>query len=221
MKNLSKGQETKAKIVKAARALFYEQGYTETTSRQISESSGTNLGLLNYYFHGKNEIAQIIYTDIRNNCDVLLREAEFSQPKQEYEPVKMFLLSSAIELYLCLENKNYARFYNEIIGEPSIRMNIQNIIAEVLIKYARRQDDPDYIKMASLSISTIKPALVNYCYLSENPIDTEKCIRYYLDQQLHFLGMENTMADELLKIMNNYYLNIVNMFTPVMTKIIS
>ncbi len=220
MNGMSKGQETKTRIIKSARALFYEQGYNSTTSRQISEKAGTNLGLLNYYFNGKNEIAQIIYTDIRNHCDQLLREAEFSGTERENSSSKMFLLSSAIELYLCLENENYARFYNEIINEPLIRLNIQNIISKVLIKYSRKQEDTDYVKMASISISSIKPALVSYCYQVQEPIATEVCIRYYLEQQLHFLGEDRQIADELIGTMKQYYINIVDMFTPVMTRIV-
>jgi AcrR family transcriptional regulator len=221
MSNMTKGQETKNKIRKTARALFYEQGYNNTTSRQISENSGTNLGLLKYYFNGKNEIAQIIYTDIRNHCDQLLLQEEFGGDEKQNDSSNMFLLSSAIELYLCLENKNYARFYNEIINEPLIRANIQNIISEVLIKYSKKQENSDYVKLASLSISSIKPALVSYVYDSQNPIATEVCIRYYLEQQLHFLGEERQKVEELIGIINKYYINIVNMFTPVMTKIIT
>lgn len=221
MNNSSKGQETKTKIIKAARALFYEQGYNNTTSRQISEKSGTNLGLLKYYFNGKNEIAQIIYTDIRVKCDQLLAVSEFKENIRAEESINLFLLSSAIELYLCLENKPYARFYNEIINEPLIRAHIQKIISEVLIKYSKKQEDADYIKMASLSISSIKPALVSYCYNGGQPIATEVCMRYYLEQQLHFLGEEVGKADELIDIIKKYYINIVDMFTPVMTKIIT
>ena len=221
MNNLNKGKETKAKIIKAARELFYEQGYNNTTSRQISDKAETNLGLLKYYFNGKNEVAQIIYTDIRERCDQLLAELQFGENMCVEQSIDMFLLSSAIELYLCLENKSYARFYNEIINEPLIRSNIQMIISNVLINYSKKQEDEDYVKMASLSISAIKPALVSYCYNSEKPIATDICMRYYLQQQLHFFGEDILKADELIEIIKKYYINIVDKFTPVMTKIIT
>lgn len=219
MSNLNKGQETKSKIIKTAKELFYQQGYHNTTSRQISENRGTNLGLIKYYFNGKNEIAQLIYFDIRDKLDQLLISAEFPQTSKIKESVDLFLLSSAIELYLCLENKNYARFYNDIISDSMIRANILNVISEALIKFSKRQEDSAYVKMASISISAIKPALVSYYYTAQQPIETDRCIKYYLEQQLHFLGEDIAKVDELIGIMNKYHINIVEMFEPVLIKI--
>ena len=52
---MSKGEDTKNKILYAARDLFFEYGFYKTTARMISDKANTNLGLLNYYFKNKNE----------------------------------------------------------------------------------------------------------------------------------------------------------------------
>ena len=57
---MSKGEETKNRILFVARDLFYEYGFHKTTARMISEKANTNLGLLNYYFKNKNEMGLII-----------------------------------------------------------------------------------------------------------------------------------------------------------------
>lgn len=43
---MSKGEETKNRILFVARDLFYEYGFHKTTARMISEKANTNLGLL-------------------------------------------------------------------------------------------------------------------------------------------------------------------------------
>ena len=63
---MSKGEETKNRILFVARDLFYEYGFHKTTARMISEKANTNLGLLNYYFKNKNEMGLIIYSSIRD-----------------------------------------------------------------------------------------------------------------------------------------------------------
>ena len=71
---MSKGEETKNRILFVARDLFYEYGFHKTTARMISEKANTNLGLLNYYFKNKNEMGLIIYSSIRDRFDELIAE---------------------------------------------------------------------------------------------------------------------------------------------------
>ena len=109
----NKGQETKNKILRTARRLFFEKGYQATSCSAISEAAGTNLGLINYYFEGKGEIGMLIYTDIR---------AAFDKMTEGFEPeltgVSQFLFSCAVELYLCLYCEPFGRFYYELTSDP-------------------------------------------------------------------------------------------------------
>ena len=69
MNHKSKGSETRESILKTCRRLFYEHGYKSTTSRMIAGQAQINLGLLDYYFKGKEEIATMIYLESRNTFE--------------------------------------------------------------------------------------------------------------------------------------------------------
>lgn len=120
---MSKGEETKNRILFVARDLFYEYGFHKTTARMISEKANTNLGLLNYYFKNKNEMGLIIYSSIRDRFDELI--AEYFPDMDE---LTLFLFSSTLELYLCITNEKYGNFFHEFIGgEPKTDVLSRNI----------------------------------------------------------------------------------------------
>ncbi|WP_286238682.1 TetR/AcrR family transcriptional regulator [Neptuniibacter halophilus] len=51
---------TSASIVKAAESLFAEQGFTETTVRQITSRAEVNLAAINYHFGSKKGLIQAV-----------------------------------------------------------------------------------------------------------------------------------------------------------------
>lgn len=53
-------KSTEEKIIAAARKLFTEKGYAATRTRDIAETAGINLALLNYYFRSKEKLFDII-----------------------------------------------------------------------------------------------------------------------------------------------------------------
>jgi AcrR family transcriptional regulator len=212
------GIETKHLIKRVAAELFFEQGYRDTTIRQISDRTETNIGLIKYYFGGKLEVAHEIYGDIRRGFAELIDQDDIRPNTSDF-----FLLSSAIELYLCLENKNFGRFYYELSSEPSVRNKIQSHIAKALLDYAGKSNTSDYYTvLACTSLSAIKPAIVSYAINcpEDKKIPTDEYLLYYLRQQIHFLSEDPTRADELILILKSYYIEVAKNFTPVMVKLI-
>ncbi len=53
-------QDTSASIVHAAETLFAEQGFTETTVRQITSKAEVNLAAVNYHFGSKKGLIQAV-----------------------------------------------------------------------------------------------------------------------------------------------------------------
>ena len=49
-------RNTRGRIINAAWALFYEQGYEDTTIEEIIEQSGTSKGSFYHYFEGKDAL---------------------------------------------------------------------------------------------------------------------------------------------------------------------
>ncbi|MDR0838982.1 MAG: TetR/AcrR family transcriptional regulator; helix-turn-helix transcriptional regulator [Oscillospiraceae bacterium] len=213
----SKGTETKNCILRAATELFFEEGYSATTMRQISDRAGTNLGLLKYYFNGKGELALTVYRNLRGSFDALVDESDL-RPESE----DMFLFSSAVELYLCLESPEYGRFYHEISGEPEVHTKIQEKISAALMRHAANRGLTDhYIVLACTSIAAIKPAIVGYARSCppEKYIPTGEYLLYYLRQQLHFLGEDGVRAEDFVALLEKYYITVAKNFTPIMVKI--
>lgn len=210
----TKGQLTKEKILHTARNLFYEHGFHNTTSRMISDVSETNLGLLNYYFKSKNEIGRLVYTNIRDTFDELIAKNE---PQMNDED--LFLFSSALELFLCITNSTYGNFYHEFIAEPTNRANVQQHISDVLMKHRGTDGMDDYTKLATLSISAIKPAVVSHVLSQPNDIAADTYLRYYLEQQLHFLERGKEDADYFIQLIHSYHISVADRFTPVLIKL--
>ena len=58
-----KEKDTEQKIKEAARVIFQEKGFAGARTRDIAESAGINLALLNYYFRSKQKLYDIIMTE--------------------------------------------------------------------------------------------------------------------------------------------------------------
>lgn len=213
---MAKGQQTKEKILYCARELFYENGFRTTTARMISERSNTNLGLLTYYFKSKNEIGRLIYANIRTGFDQLI-----CQYRPDLEAENLFLFSSATELFLCITNEHYGRFYREFLANPANGQSIQQHISDILCQYSfAYSGNPAYTTLATLSISAIKPAIVEYALNHPAEIPADAYLRYYLEQQLHFLGRSRDDAGEFIRLIHCYHISVAERFTPVMVPLV-
>ena len=213
---MSKGEDTKNKILYAARDLFFEYGFYKTTARMISDKANTNLGLLNYYFKNKNEMGRIIYSSIRSSFDEMIKDFF-----PDMDELTLFLFSSTVELYLCITNDNYGRFFHEFIAEPKNRRTTQQHIQDVFFRYSQAYaQSSSYTTLATLSISAIKPVVVDYVLTHPGEIDTDTYLRYYLEQQLHFLGHDKKEADSFIEKVHQYFISVGPRFTPVMTPLV-
>ena len=81
----AKEKDTELKIKEAARIIFQQKGFAGAKTREIAETAGINLALLNYYFRSKKKLYDIIMTEtmqtffggiviILNNKDTTLEE---------------------------------------------------------------------------------------------------------------------------------------------------
>lgn len=55
--------EVKGRILDVARDLFIKNGYKGTSIRDIASASGTNVAMVNYYFHSKYYLFEIIFEE--------------------------------------------------------------------------------------------------------------------------------------------------------------
>lgn len=209
----TKGEEKKEHILNTCRELFYKHGYKATSVRMISKEANINLGLLNYYFDGKVEIGDIIYRGIRRTFRLLIEENEPGISEKD-----LFFFNSAIELQLCLQNTNYGRFFIEITHEDPVYKHWLNIIIERFNKYAINDDANAHLDLQAISISSIKRSLVRHSLdLIEKDIDAY--VLFYLEEQLHYFGMDKAEAFRYLDMLKKYHIDIASNFTPIFVKI--
>ncbi len=65
--------DTRERIARAALGVFAAQGYDGTTTRQIADAAGVNLGLLQYHFGGKEKLwmaaVDLAFADLKNGVE--------------------------------------------------------------------------------------------------------------------------------------------------------
>ncbi|MCK9170463.1 MAG: TetR/AcrR family transcriptional regulator [Treponema sp.] len=213
MSNYTKGITAKKKILSTARRLFYEKGYTTVTIREIARDAQMNLGLITYYFPGKDEIGLTVYLDIRTGFSVCVREIF-----PDLDGVRYFLIESAIELLLSIRNPKFGMFFLQMSGETSFKEKVNTIIVSTLLKYTVDKNISQRALISSLSIMATKPALIEYALKNPGKIDLDTYLEYYLEAQIYQFNMDKSLAKTILDDLHKYYIDVGDNFTPVMVK---
>lgn len=115
------GLDTKKQIVNAAKKLFYEKGYEETTISEICRMTGINQGSVYYHFKTKQNIkhtlAKIIGEDtIRKNYE--------EAGRYTLDVYEVVLLGNFFFWYKFFSNVHYRKFsiisFNETLHDDTI-----------------------------------------------------------------------------------------------------
>ena len=144
--------EVKDRIMLTARDLFIEKGYNGTSVRDIATASGTNVAMINYYFHSKYNLFEIIFEEA---LDVLIKRV-FSILESDipfFELVEAWITSyyeilteyPQIPIFVLNEiNQNPERLTNRIkdYNPYNIFTHISNRIEEEAKKGTIRETPP-------------------------------------------------------------------------------
>lgn len=106
----STGKASANSILKVAKALFYENGYSGTKFSQICQTAGVNHGTLVYHFGSKEQIASSIYTEFFSEMLELARQVVGADAPLSKTMTALYILWWDI---VC-EDKKIARFLREI-----------------------------------------------------------------------------------------------------------
>ncbi len=111
MFNDKNNSEVKERILAVSRHLFIKNGYNSTSVRDIASASDTNVAMVNYYFHSKYNLFEIIFEDA---LEVLLNRIlkVINSDKPIFE-----LISSWIDAY-----------YETMLEYPQIPIFILNAV---------------------------------------------------------------------------------------------
>lgn len=113
MANYKTGIETKEKIYRTARKLFYDIGFVKTTLSEIAKESETNKAMVAYYFENKNNLALEVYNEY-----MVVNKVRIQNAINEQFPECNHVLKTAIEFRIqnknCQLNHQLNRFYYEL-----------------------------------------------------------------------------------------------------------
>lgn len=156
----SNGISTKDAIMQTARTLFYQLGYRATTTRQLSNCSNTNLGLIKYHFNSKADIGLAVYREVSGEIN---RWALSLEPVTT--PAERVMLASTAEVQLTFSSPEFCRFFNELYEEPKVRdaymEELHRIIPQVFIPRLR-QITPQHTRFIELCLLGTKTNTIRY-----------------------------------------------------------
>lgn len=133
-KRKARGENSKTKIIDAAKALFIKNGYKETTITMISKSAKTGYGTAYTHFPGgKEEIFLIIIDEILKEFYQIANVAYQVDSKED----SLTLTKGNIEMFLKLAKKHQQalKVFHEAIGVSHIiNEKWENFIEKFIIR---------------------------------------------------------------------------------------
>ncbi len=117
MANYKPGEETKSRILKVSKELFYNNGLKNTTYNQISKKANVNIGTIVYHFGSIENIGQIIYREIlANRRNVVLDKINTLFPDRKIDDALLALVEYRLNTDSYIRFPDYTRFITEIMG---------------------------------------------------------------------------------------------------------
>ncbi len=124
---VNKDENSKARILEAATALFARKGFDGTSIREICKTAGVNLCMISYYWGGKQELYQGIIEDL------LEKQLEYSKNFLDLnKDPKSMSVDECADLLLTISEKFVDFFYT-------------NISSDLIVLLLKEQQKPDFI----------------------------------------------------------------------------
>ncbi len=144
--------EIKRKILDVSRDLFIEQGYKQTTTRQIIQKADILNGSLYHFFENKEDI----FKDIIMDVDQEVIELAKSFAGQYSDSILILAFPMALHLYVVERHPKFAELFHEAYSSwPILELftkNCANLWRELYQDYNPGLTEQDYY-LRALSIS--------------------------------------------------------------------
>jgi AcrR family transcriptional regulator len=89
---------TQDKILKAAKAVFFQKGYDGTRTRDIAQEADVNLAMLNYHFKSKELLFELVMMDALKNFISIIKEV-LNNPKTDFETKLEIIVNNYIDKF--------------------------------------------------------------------------------------------------------------------------
>ncbi|MDE6760910.1 MAG: TetR/AcrR family transcriptional regulator [Lachnospiraceae bacterium] len=189
------GEQTKRRIFKESKKLFYKKGFIETTYDEISTAAKINRALIPYHFKNKMILGQEIYNELMKefttSLDLILDTEQFSSE-----------LTGVIHImayYRLLANPRYCRFVFQLLSDEDFSISLsedQNLITYCLGSKASRFDSTDIDIICQMGTG-IKKEIIRIIYTDKKETDIDHLVMIKLHMLLGYIGYSKKKIDEL------------------------
>lgn len=100
--------ETRTKIIEAAKKEFLEKGYEDASMRNIAASAGITVGNIYRYFENKEELSKVILGETNDDITVLLNSLKVTKISKEprvfemrFDPDQISAMMEKLSIGLC------------------------------------------------------------------------------------------------------------------------
>jgi len=176
--------ETEIKILRAARRIFLQKGYSGARMQEIANEANINKALLHYYFRSKERLFQGIFSEALHTMfpmlmNILKSDLSFYEKIYKVFDAQIDFLreNKDMPLFLMQEAKNRKEFLFETLKQydPLMQTRIVEQIQELIDKGEIRPIDPRQLLMNVISLSVFpfagEPILKFMLHVSDQEFD--------------------------------------------------
>ena len=183
--NKRSAEESKTKILEAARSIFAEHGYAEASMRAIARQAGISVGGLYLYFRNKEELYLTFMQDWMKKLNDRTRDAliDLDNPVEELE---VFI---RIALDFALNNREIISLQSRELGfsfgseykkdfSRERRTLIANVIRKGIASGVYRDTDAD--ETAKVIFNLLRGFVVSMVNDEESLFAADECVKFVL-----------------------------------------
>ena len=158
------------RITDIARGLFIQNGYDDTSVRDILKEAGISTGSLYNFFHNKEEILLYIYKDILEQINRTSREITSGLDN----PLLRFSVSIALQAIVFMNNRSkkniyFAAFQSRLVEEYIIKQNfslVKSILEEADLYFTGHE-----IRIRTVALNACINSVLKDCLLLQPDLE--------------------------------------------------
>jgi len=187
-------------ILNAAKKLFAEKGYENTSVRDIVQAAETSMGNLYFHFPNKLEIMKIICMDFVN----ILREQIYRIHEMGLSPPVGFALDFRIGYITTLEHPKTSRFWTASRNIPEIhQFSLENKRIRLKTFFGERFPDEE-IELLAIAIQGIADGIFDQKREGKIKGNSSRLSNAIIDYSLRLFGYSVTEIQNVLTEVEKY-----------------
>lgn len=179
MARYQKGTYKRDIILYNSKYLFYKQGISGTTIREIAELSEDPVSLVHYYFKKKEDIVKQIYLDFLGNIDLFVYSTLYSDLK-ETNVLLAHTITQLIYYSIIMGDPNNLTVYQESLRNHSNAVILNTYIEHVYRKIVEEMDlnlsESCFQAYISIDFGS-RRELLNRYYAGDIDLDPKELVR--------------------------------------------